>query len=445
MNTHNRMTGPSRRNVLKGAGAMLALPWLDSLAVDPAAAPVRFVGMYHANGVNPFGWFPETAGTDYTLPANVALLSELRDDLTMISGTAHWRSPQSAGHSGISNFLTGCGNGGGVAFHSAQSLDQYLAPTIGRDTRIESLSLSWRPGVGNLGGGIHTLSFGAQGNPIPATASPKKLFERLFVEPTAAAKAKFRHRLGNNQSILDNLMEESADLNRRLGRRDQDKLDEYMTNVRRVEQLMTRADEWMDIPRHKVDQRVEAKMLAAERHELDTMIELIYLALVSDSTRVITYVPMTEGGLYHAVSHWNKNPEKLLPQMDEWDRKWIGGLRTLATKLKATPEGDGNYLDRTIIKYGGGHGRSPHNAHDLPVIVMGGKGLGLKHGRHLAFQKLRNIRSKDGQSETNVKIADAADLKKTPLCNVHVSIANALGVQTEKFGDSTGPLEGLAG
>ena len=173
-------------------------------------------------------------------------------------------------------------------------------------------------------------------------------------------------------------MEESADFNRGLGKRDQEKLDEYLTNVRRVEKLMVRQGEWLDKPRYKVEDKLAARMMAAEQHDLDLMIEIIYLALISDTSRVITYVPMSEGGLYHATSHWNKNPEKLLPLLDEWDRKWIGGLATLGEKLRATPEGDGNFLDRTVIMYGGGHGRKPHYAHDLPALVLGGKGLGFQ-------------------------------------------------------------------
>ena len=435
------MKSITRRNFLKSSGALLALPALGASAAK-SKAPVRFVGMYHTNGVNPYKWFPTTAGPDYEMPENVALLSDLRDDTTMISGAAHWKSPQSAGHSGITNFLTGCGNGSGVAFHTSQSLDQYLAPTIGKGTRIESLSLSWRSGVGNLGGGIHTMSFGPYGNPIPAISSPKKIFEMLFVEPTAAAKEKFRYRLGNNRSILDNLMEESKDLNRRLGKQDREKLDEYLTNVRRVETLMVREGKWLDVPRHEVDAKLASKLMAADRHDLDLMIELMYLALVSDSTRVITYVPMSEGGLYHATSHWNKNPEKLLPLLDEWDRKWIGALGKLGTKLKATAEGEGSYLDRTVILYGGGHGRKPHYAHDLPALVMGGKSLGIQHGQHLAFQHLEdaNIRGREKAEDFRARTKIH---RKVPLCNAHVSLANALGVETAKFGDSTGAMDGL--
>ncbi|MEM7393494.1 MAG: DUF1552 domain-containing protein, partial [Verrucomicrobiota bacterium] len=122
----------SRRTFLRASGTALALPWLDSLATPGTGAPVRFVGMYHTNGVNPYKWYPTTAGRHYELPENVALLSGVKDQLTMLSGLAHWRSPQGAGHSGALNFLTGCGNGGGVAVHTSQSLDQYLAPHLGR-------------------------------------------------------------------------------------------------------------------------------------------------------------------------------------------------------------------------------------------------------------------------------------------------------------------------
>ncbi|MEM7397122.1 MAG: DUF1552 domain-containing protein, partial [Verrucomicrobiota bacterium] len=281
------------------------------------------------------------------------------------------------------------------------------------------------------------------GNPIPAENSPARVFERLFVEPTDEAKAQFRHRHGNNQSILDNLMDESRQLNRRLGRRDREKMDEYLTNVRSVERLMNKEKDWLDVPRYKVDDKIGETMLKADRHDFDLMIDLMHLSLISDTTRVITFLPMKEGGLYHAISHWNKNPEKQLPLLDEWDRKWIGGLARLAEKLKATSEGDGTYLDRTVILYGGGHGRKPHYAHDLPVLVLGGKGLGIQHGQHLAFQDIGEGANIDGRERAEEFTRRVKGQKQTALCDLHVSIANALGVPTERFGDSAGPLNGL--
>ena len=144
----------TRRNALRGLGTLLALPWMESLASAApsknAALPRRFVGMYHTNGVNPWKWYPTSAGRDYVMPENLALLKDLREDLTVFSGLAHFRSPQSAGHWGLSNLLTGCGNGGGVKFHTSVSLDQYLAPHIGNSTRIPSLNLSCKTGVGAL-------------------------------------------------------------------------------------------------------------------------------------------------------------------------------------------------------------------------------------------------------------------------------------------------------
>ena len=433
----------NRRTFLRASGTVLALPWLESLAASGATQPVRFVGMYHTNGVNPYKWYPTQSGRDYELPENVALLSEFRDQLTMLSGLAHWRAPQSAGHSGALNFLTGCGNGGGVAVHTSQSLDQYLAPHLGRDTRIESLVLSRDRGVGSLGSGISTMSFGPQGNPIPAENSPARVFERLFVEPDAEAKAMIRHRHANNQSILDDLMSESSRLNRRLGKRDKEKVDEYLTNVRRVEKLMNKEQDWLDVPRYPVDEKTAATMRGADQHDFDLMIDLMHLALISDTTRVITFLPMKEGGLYHAISHWNKNPDKQLPLLDEWDRKWISGLARLARILKATTEGDGTYLDRTVILYGGGHGRKPHYAHDLPVVVLGGKALGIKHGQHLAFQDIGEGANIDGREKAEDFIGRVRGQRQTALCNLHVSLANTLGVPTEKFGDSTGQLNGL--
>ena len=128
--------------------------------------------MYHTNGVNPYKWYPTTAGRNYVMPENLALLKDLKDDMTVFSGLAHFRAPQSAGHWGLSNLLTGCGNGGGVKFHTSVSLDQYLAPHIGKGTRIQSLNLSCKTGVGALNERIVTISFSQRGNPLPTESSP---------------------------------------------------------------------------------------------------------------------------------------------------------------------------------------------------------------------------------------------------------------------------------
>jgi len=446
----NHSTRLPRRTLLRCTGAMLALPRLESLANGGPKAvekSCRFVAMYHTNGVNPYKWYPTSAGRDYVMPENLALLKDLRDDLTVFSGLAHFRSPQSAGHWGLSNLLTGCGNGGGVKFHTSVSLDQYLAPHIGNDTRIQSLNLSCKTGVGALNERIVTMSFGQGGSPLPTESSPRRIFERLFVEPTVEAKQRFRHIQSRNQSILDNISGDAKRLNRKLGRRDQQKLDDYLTNVRAVESQIQRDEKWLDAPRYEVDPKTGKAMLAANRYDFDLMLELVYLSLISDTTRVVTFVPMEEGGLYHGTSHWNKNPDKSLPEMDIWDRKWIGGLAKLGGKLKAHDEGDGSFLDRTTIVYGGGHGRRPHFSHDLPLVLMGGKDFGFKHGQHLAFAPLvdenadRN-REENGNGSANFATS-RGEFKKTPLANMFVSIANGMGVTTEQFADSTGELAGL--
>ena len=223
------------------------------------------------------------------------------------------------------------------------------------------------------------------------------------------------------QRILDNITGEARSLNRRLGRQDQQKLDDYLTNIRSVEQQMQRDDQWLDSPRYEVDEKTGKTMLAAKRYDFDLMLEIVYLSLISDTTRAITFVPMEEGGLYHGTSHWNKSPEKSLPEMDTWDRKWIGGLAKLGGKLKAFEEGEGTFLDRTSIVYGGGHGRRPHYSHDLPLLLMGGKDFGFRHGQHLAFQPLEGANPTKGET-SEAQNKRRADFKKTPLSNLYVSL-----------------------
>ena len=436
----------TRRTLLRGAGAALTLPVFESLAAKNTRArqdplPKRFIGMYHTNGVNPYKWFPESAGRDYVMPENLALLKDFRKSLTVFSGLAHFRAPQNAGHWGLTNLLTGSGNGAGRKYANSISLDQYLAPHIGADTRIQSLNLSAQSGVGALNQEVATMSYGERGNAMPAESSPRRVFERLFVEPTAKAKARIRELRGRNKSILDSVLEDSADLNRRLGRRDQEKLDQFLTNVRSVERKIDRDERWLDVARHEVDAKTAEAMLKQDRHDHDLMIDLIALAITSDTTRVITYSPMKEGGLYHGASHWNKDPKKWLPQMDEWDRKWLGGLARLANALGSMQEGDGTVLDRTTIVYGGGHGRRPHFAHDLPFLLLGGDDFGFKHGQHLAFQTLEQVETES--HDLNEFIKKRGEVRQTPLANAYVTVAKAMGVPTESFADSTGSLNGL--
>ena len=444
---NTNLTRISRRHVLRGGAGLLALPWFESMGAGNTPAPPakRFLGLYHPNGVNPYKWYPTAEGRNYEMPENLAMLKDFRDDMTVFSGLANFRTPVNAGHYGLSNFLTGCGNGAGRKFETTVSLDQYLAPHLCKDTRFNSLTLSYKRGVGSLSSEINTISFGARGNAIPAENSPQKVFERLFVEPSASGKERFSVLQADNRSILDSLRDDTTSLNRRLGKRDQARLDEYLTNLREVEQRIRRTETWLDVPRHPIDKQDAARFQAAVRHDYDLMMELIYLAFVSDSTRSITFAQMTEPGLYHGVSHWNKKPDELLPEMDKWDRTWIGGLETLCQRLKTTQEGDGTFLDHTVIVYGGGHGRRPHYSHDLPMLLIGGKALGFKHGSHLAFAPLPEedgelVRNGNGSAE----FAKArGDFKRTPLANMFVSVANAMGVPTESFADSTGPLNGL--
>ncbi len=208
------------------------------------------------------------------------------------------------------------------------------------------------------------------------------------VKPSQESKARFSQLQADDRSILDSLREDTAALNRRLGRRDQAKLDEYLTNLWSVERRIARAEKWLDVPRYAVDDNQAQKFQAGDRYDYDLLMELIYLAFISDTTRCIAFDQMTEPGLCHGTSHWHSDPENKLPEMDTWDRKWLTGLTTLVGRRKSAQEGDGTMLDQTAIVYGGGHGRRPHYSHDLPMLLVGGGSLGFKHGQHLAFAPL---------------------------------------------------------
>lgn len=414
-----------RRQFLRAGGVAIGLPLLDSLlprlrAGDkPAPAPRRMVCICTPLGVHPPYFFPEKTGRHYEMPAYLTPLEKFRDDFTVISGLSHPEVGSS--HDSIYSFLTAAPHpeirGG---FRNSISLDQLAAEHIGGQTRFSSLSLS-AEGFG--------LSWTRSGALVPPDLWPAAIFARLFLDGRPDQVAAAARRLSNGQSILDLVGAQSKQLQPVLGVRDREKLDEYFTSVRELEQRMVTAEQWSKRPKPKVQaQPPQNNMNSADligKNRL--MFDLIHLALQTDSTRLITMlllgtslVPPIPGVSlgHHDLSHHGQDPKKI-EQLKTVEIEKMKTVAELLTKLQNTEEQGETLLDRTMVFFSSNLGNAAnHSTKNLPVLFAGG---GFRHGQHLAFDASRS----------------------PPLSNLYVSMLNRLGIETDRFGSSTGTLMGL--
>lgn len=415
-----------RRTFLRSTGVALALPlfdgsWARARAGEKAAAvPRRMICVCTPLGLHPANFFPEAAGKDYALTPYLGLLKDFRDDFTVISGLQHAGMSPGFAHQASASFLTGVPGAGRAGFRNAISLDQFAAGQIGSQTRFPSLCLS---GEGS------GLSWTRTGALVPAATSPSRVFARLFLEGRPDEVQGQVRRLEDGRSILDDVRDQANTLRSDLGTDDRDKLDEYLTSVRELEQRLVKDEAWAKTPKPRVD--VEPPKDIPDAADLigrtRLLFDLSHLALQTDSTRLITimlagstYAPPIPGVTlgHHDLSHHGKDPGKL-EQLKIVEIETMKTLRDLLAKLKQSQEEGGSVLDRTTVFLGSNLGDgSSHSVKNLPVLLAGG---GFRHGQHLAF---------DPQNPP-------------PLCNLYVSMLQRLGIETDKFSTSTGTLTGL--
>ncbi|MCA9139102.1 MAG: DUF1552 domain-containing protein [Planctomycetales bacterium] len=432
----------NRRTTFKAAGVSMALPWLEAMGAPDVAAqqqlPRRMCAILFPFGIampkddaedRQWGWFPTGEGKDFQLTNVLKPLEPLMDDVSIFHGLSHPRCRAMNGHDTGDTFLT-ANHLAPVTYQNTISLDQYAAGHIGTETRLASLTLSTDGGVGPRTR-TTTLSYSDRGQPIPALSDPKQIFERLFGQDGASKQD--RRKLANSASILDLVMDQSKSLGHKLGVADQRKMSEFETSVREVELRIERSHGWLDIPLPQVDRdsiAIEATV-DAPRDYLKAIYDLQFLAFQTDLTRISTYQIGSYGpsrartfpgvlglnpdwhGLAHAAAK-KGGPENI----GRFDQFLAENLARFLTRLKETPEGEGNMLDRTLVLYGSSNSRT-HQNHNYPLLLAGGSGLGLKHNHYLHFDE------------------------KTPMSNLFVTMLHALGLQTESFVDSTGPLNGL--
>lgn len=439
MNAPHVTTRPyiSRRSFLRGAGVLLSLPLLDSMTPafadvvktagdgTPGGKPRRFFGICNNLGLLHEEFFPKDSGRNYTLSPYLEGLKDFRDDFTVFSGV--WHPDVDGGHPADNCFLTAAPHPGSAGFKNTISLDQYIAERIGYLTRFPSLTL----GV-NVQQGVRSLSWTGSGVLIPCEEKASNVFKQMFIQGSKEeAEAQVR-KLETGQSILDAVAGQVKSLERKVGARDRDRLDQYFTSVRDLEQRLRMSREWENKPKPRVNLPVPLDPESPKEYmdKVKLMYDMARMAFETDSSRSVSLLldsvnsPAIEFGEtkttdgYHNLSHHGRSKEKLtqLKAIDEWHIKL---LAELYGHLKSVKEDGETLLDRTMIVYGSNLGNAnTHVTTNLPVIFAGG---GFKHGQHLAYDTQHNY----------------------PLPNLFVSMLQRMGLEAEKFATSTGTMRGL--
>jgi hypothetical protein len=428
----------------------ISLPMLEIMRPSLLAAEAkqtkgasRMVCIYTPHGVRNSTWYPKTTGHDYALSPTLQPLKAVRDQVSVLTGLCHPRMASNVGHAAAGRWLTGIHPGDRVLVDFASpnkslSMDQIAAQTVGKKTRWPSLQLSTEAGAG-VPARSKTLSFNMRGIPLPAINKPRTVFNRLFVPDTAKDRAAERQRYARQQSLLDNVIDETKALQRRLGKEDKNRLEEFTESVRQVEKQLDRNQKWLGKPKPLVDTKEMVFEFKTRSQFLKVMYDLIFFALQTDSTRIVTFMSGVEVDLYkwpelgvnqdyHHLQHHGGGKKKL-DALAKVDQREIDLFAHFLIRLNSTRDGDdGRMLDQTIVLYGSGlnngmdlkDGRGDHSTRKLPLLFAGGKKLGIKQGQHLKFEN-----------------------NTTPLCNLHVTMLQAMGIEQNSFVDSTGRLTGL--
>ena len=434
----------SRRAVLGGLGATLALPFLDGLGGKTLAAglkrrdPSRFACFYIPGAISQYQWFPQDTGSDYTLAASHKPLAHHRDHFSVLTGLSHIKG-RISGHVHPYNWLTGHNiNLVPGTKTNTISVDQVAAKHLG-STYLNSLVLSWTSGVG-----VTTLSRNSLGVDIPATADYRQVLERLFPPADRAEIRKKQERLALNRSIRDTAMGNVKDVKRKLGRIAQERVDQYLHSVRDVEKRLIQKEAILEDGRPKFDEskvRLEREVKNSFQEHVELMTDLIVLAFQTDMTRVATQCLGGEAGPnYDDYKAWAQkagaqqrgthdvhhkgggnrgadNPDVIA--LSYRDEMLCACMARFMDKLKDIRASDGTLLDHTAILFGGAQTAS-HVGSSFPTILAGGKALGFKHGQHVKWSK-----------------------DKRPMSDLYLTILQQLGCPVNSFKESVGPIGDL--
>jgi len=436
-----------RRTFLKGLGVTCMLPYLEAMgnpfegSKSSTEVPKRLCFVYFPNGCglppveNPahkrWNWFPLGSGADYQFTRTLASLEPHRKDISIIGGLSHPKSRNLLGHLAGDTWLTG-GDLRGNEYRNNISIDQVAAQHFSKHTRYPYLALSTDGGVGYKSR-VSTLSFDHTGKALPSEHRQRQIFERYFA-PGGGASTKARQKsLQRDKKIVDLVLEDSKRLQKRLGKDDQMKMDEYITSLNSVETQIQRNEAWLDIPMKEFSaDHINFNVNATVDPEsyIKSTFDLMVLGMQTDLTRVITYMMAREDGLglgenfpklalglqrgHHAISH-----DKSTNHWEEWGKydQWLAKQFTyFLDRMKNTHDEYGSLLDNTMILYGSACSTT-HNAVNYPLVLAGGKNMGINHG---TYEKYND---------------------RVPMSNLFVSMLHTLGINKESFSDSTGKLE----
>jgi hypothetical protein len=448
----------SRRRFLRGVGACLALPAFESLlpsvaraaapalgAASPGGAPIRMAFVYFPNGAHQANWWPKGEGKDFEFAATMQPLANLKHRLQVLGGLDHVNAtpgPDGAGdHARASGtFLTGVRvrKTAGADIQAGLSIDQAVANEVGHLTRFPSLELTCdavrKSGSCDSGYSCayqYNLAWRSSSTPVAPEPNPRLLFERLFGEgPHGERKANLLRRQEQQRSILDFVRDDVQALGHDLGRRDQQKLDEYLTSVREIEKRIEQTDRFAEKTRDPEIDTPPGIPPSFQEH-IRLMYSMMVLAFQTDSTRIATFLLANEGSNrafpeieisegHHYLSHHRNNKEMMdkIAQIDLW---YMQQFAWFLEQLEATKDLDGrSLLENSMIVYGSGNADGNRHTHvNLPVILAGGGGGTLTPGRFVDFESV-------------------------PMSNMLLSMADRMGAKSiERLGDSTGRLEGI--
>ncbi|MDB4491577.1 DUF1552 domain-containing protein [bacterium] len=439
----------SRRHVLRGLGSVIALPLLDCMrplraAVEPVG-PRRSVFIYIPNGVNTLDYQITTPGKDYTFSRSLKPLEKHRNVITPISGMHH---PGGLGHHHNCEKIWLTSGKLGPSDRNTISVDQQMAEVTSPHTRFHSLEVSTRG---------ESLAWTADGVRLPAMGRCGEIFAHLFEEPKSGTEAQ-RRALRRKGSVLDSNLEEVRKLKKKMGVEDKGRLNQYLTAVRETEIRTQRADAWLDIPRPEIAdadrKRANRDVPQTQAGEyFRTIYDLIVLAFQTDATRVATFCSGTEGqGLpipelgisqsRHELSHHNGDLGHM-EKLTQSDTFAVDQFSYFLSRLSETKDLDGRpLLDTTMSLFGSGmaYGHSHGNA-NLPLVLAGGSGCGLKHGSHLDL----NQGHFDGyQLDTpgqHYHLCSRPANSDAHMSNLLLTMAQKMGVETDRFGDSKRVLD----
>jgi hypothetical protein len=431
----------TRRTVLKGVGATIALPMLDAmipaLSAQSKRAPMRLGFVYAAHGVIHSEWKPGQTGRNYTLSPNLVPLEGVRDHFNVFTNLSHLEADSKGDGSGDHNRAAGAWLTGvhaydrtrpGAEIRLATSADQIAARHLGKDTRVPSIEMTLDAATqGACDSGdcfyVNTVSWRNETSPNTPEIHPRAIFERLFGDGGSADER--RARIRNEGSILDSVLEETQSLTAKLGRSDTSKLGEYLDSVREIEQRIQIAESSVEEALELPDRPIGIPATFEQHATL--MFDLQLMAFRSDITRVFSLIVARElsgrsypqigvPGNHHGISHHREDAE-LKAQKAKIDTHHMLLLNYFLEKMRDTPDGDGSLLDHSAIVFGSGLGDGNLHRHsDLPVLVAGKLHGKFQTGYHFDYKP------------------------DTPMANMLVTLLDGVGVPIAKLGDSTGQL-----